>query len=250
LIAPGLSVFENQRAGGKGLSSHQPPATSLRVDMIISELKPLEELQQALADFDKLFLVGCAACATACKAGGEEEIFKLQEWLAGQEKEVTGSVVIDEACHLMRAARDLRHHKNAVQGADALVVLACGSGIQSISCNVEKRVVGGLNSMFLGNVRRFGHYEEMCSLCGDCILNETAGICPVTTCAKGLLNGPCGGMADGHCEVDADIACAWRLIYERLQSQQRQGVFARRVPPKNWSRRRQPGRYRLNKGES
>ncbi|MDH3453828.1 MAG: methylenetetrahydrofolate reductase C-terminal domain-containing protein [Desulfuromonadales bacterium] len=218
--------------------------------MIISELKPLEELQQALADFDKLFLVGCAACATACKAGGEEEIFKLQEWLAGQEKEVTGSVVIDEACHLMRAARDLRHHKNAVQGADALVVLACGSGIQSISCNVEKRVVGGLNSMFLGNVRRFGHYEEMCSLCGDCILNETAGICPVTTCAKGLLNGPCGGMADGHCEVDADIACAWRLIYERLQSQQRQGVFARRVPPKNWSRRRQPGRYRLNKGES
>lgn len=217
--------------------------------MIISELKPLEELQQALTEFDRLFLVGCAACATACKAGGEEEVFKLQEWLVGQGKEVTGSVVIDEACHIMRAARDLRHHRNAVQGADALVVLACGSGIQSISSNVDKRVVGGLNSMFLGNVRRFGHYEEMCSLCGDCILNETAGICPVTTCAKGLLNGPCGGMADGHCEVDAEIECAWRLIYERLQSQQQQGVFARRVPPKNWSRRRQPGRYRLKNGD-
>lgn len=217
--------------------------------MIISELKPLEELQQALAEFDRLFLVGCAACATACKAGGEEEVFKLQEWLVGQDKEVTGSVVIDEACHIMRAARDLRHHRNAVQGADALVVLACGSGIQSISSTVDKRVVGGLNSMFLGNVRRFGHYEEMCSLCGDCILNETAGICPVTTCAKGLLNGPCGGMANGHCEVDAEIECAWRLIYERLQSQQRQGVFARRVPPKNWSRRRQPGRYRLKNGD-
>ena len=213
--------------------------------MIISELKPQEELQQALAEFDKLFLVGCAACATACKAGGEEEIFKLQEWLATQGKEVTGSAVIDEACHIMRAARDLRHHKNAVLDADALMVLACGSGIQSISANVEKRVVGGLNSMFLGNVRRFGRYEEMCSLCGDCILNETAGICPVTTCAKGLLNGPCGGMEDGHCEIDAEIECAWRLIYERLQSQKRQGVFARRVPPKNWSRRRQPGRYSL-----
>ncbi|MBE0577602.1 MAG: methylenetetrahydrofolate reductase C-terminal domain-containing protein [Desulfuromonadales bacterium] len=216
--------------------------------MIISQLKPLDELQQALAEFDKLFLVGCAACATACKSGGEEEIFKLQEWLVTLEKDVTGSVVIDEACHIMRAARDLRHHKNAVQSAEAVMVLACGSGVQSISSNVDKRVVGGLNSMFLGNVRRFGHYEEMCSLCGDCILNETAGICPVTTCAKGLLNGPCGGMKDGHCEVDADIECAWRLIYERLQSQQRQGVFARRVPPKNWSRRRQPGRYQLNKG--
>lgn len=213
--------------------------------MIISQLKPFAELQAALADFHRLFLVGCAACATACKSGGEEEIFKLQEWLNGQGKEVTGSVVIDEACHIMRAGRDLRHHRNMVQDADALMVLACGSGVQSISANVDKCVVGGLNSMFLGNVRRFGQYEEMCSLCGDCILNETAGICPVTTCAKGLLNGPCGGMEDGHCEIDAEIECAWRLIYERLQRQQRPGVFARRVPPKNWSRRCKPGRHRL-----
>jgi ferredoxin len=216
--------------------------------MIISELKPFEELQMALSEFDRLFLVGCAACATACKAGGEEEVFKLQEWLSGQNKEVTGSVVIDEACHIMRAARELRHHHNAVQEAEALVVLACGSGIQSISSNVEKRVVGGLNSKFLGNVRRFGQYEEMCSLCGDCILNETAGICPVTTCAKGLLNGPCGGMQDGRCEVDEEIECAWLLIFERLQRQRRQGVFARRVPPKNWGSRRKPGRFRLKNG--
>ncbi len=216
--------------------------------MIISELKPFDELKAALTDFDRLFLVGCAACATACKSGGEEEVFKFQEWLTGLRKEVTGSVVIDEACHIMRAARDLRHHRDAVEDASALVVLACGSGVQSISANVEKCVVGGLNSMFLGNVRRFGQFEEMCSLCGDCILNETAGICPVTTCAKGLLNGPCGGMEDGRCEIDAEIDCAWRLIYERLQQQQRPGVFARRVPPKNWSRRYQPGRYRLKDG--
>lgn len=214
--------------------------------MIISELKPLDELQQVLAGFHRLFLVGCAACATACKAGGEEEVFRLQEWLVEQDKEVTGSVVIDEACHIMRAARDLRHHRRAVQDAEALLVLACGSGVQSISSNLEKRVVGGLNSLFLGNVRRFGQYEEMCSLCGECILNETAGICPVTTCAKGLLNGPCGGMDKGRCEVDREIDCAWHLIFERLRQQQRQGVFARRVPPKKWGRRFKPGRYRLN----
>lgn len=216
--------------------------------MIISELKPFAELEQVLTEFDRLFIVGCAACATACKSGGEDEVFRFQEWLNEQGKETTGSVIIDEACHIMRAARDLRQHKSAVQDADAVVVLACGSGIQSISSKVDKRVVGGLNSMFLGNVRRFGEYEEMCSLCGDCILNETAGICPVTTCAKSLLNGPCGGMENGRCEVDAEIECAWSLIYERLKSQQRQGVFARRVPPKNWSRRRQPGRYRLKDG--
>ncbi|MEJ2470455.1 MAG: methylenetetrahydrofolate reductase C-terminal domain-containing protein [Desulfuromonadales bacterium] len=216
--------------------------------MIISERKSTEELERDLAEFDRIFLVGCAACATACKAGGEEEVFQFQDWLSERDKEVTGSVVIDEACHIMRAARELRHHKNAVQDADVLVVLACGSGVQAVSSNVDKRVVGGLNSLFLGNVRRYGQYEEMCSLCGDCLLNETAGICPVTTCAKGLLNGPCGGMEDGHCEVDPEIDCAWRLIYERLQRQKRQGVFARRVAPKNWGRRHKPGRYRLKNG--
>lgn len=213
--------------------------------MIISQLKPLDELLDTLTGYHRLFLVGCAACATACKSGGEEEVFQLQEWLAGQGRTVTGSVVIDEACHIMRAARDLRHHRQAVSDAEALVVLACGSGIQSISSNSEKRVVGALNSLFLGNVRRFGQYEEMCSLCGDCILNETAGICPVTTCAKSLLNGPCGGMEDGHCELDARIDCAWHLIYERLKTQQRSGVFARRVPPKVWGRRFKPGRHKV-----
>jgi hypothetical protein len=98
---------------------------------------------------------------------------------------VTGSVVIDEACHIMRAARDLRQHKGQVEEAEALLVLACGAGIQSISSSTDQRVIGGLNSLFLGNIRRFGQYEEKCSLCGECILNETAGICPVTTCARG-----------------------------------------------------------------
>jgi len=213
--------------------------------MIISEAKSLAELQAILAPYNRIFLVGCAACATACKAGGEEEVFRFQEWLAGEGTETTGSVVIEEACHIQRAARDLRHHAQAVAAADALVVLACGSGVQSVSSNSDKRVIGALNSLFLGNVRRFGQFEEMCSLCGDCILNETAGICPVTNCAKGLLNGPCGGMQDGRCEIDAELDCAWRLIYERLQRQRRPGVLARRVPPKQWSRRRKPGRHSI-----
>jgi hypothetical protein len=106
-------------------------------------------------------------------------------------------------------------------------------------------VIGALNSLFLGNIRRFGQFEEKCSLCGECILNETAGICPVTTCAKGLLNGPCGGMEDGRCEADRDIDCAWHLIYERLKRQQRPGVFARIVPAKNWGKLRKPGRHKI-----
>jgi ferredoxin len=213
--------------------------------MIISERKVLAELEKALDGQRKLFLVGCAACATACKSGGEEQIFQMQEWLQSIDREVTGSVIIDEACHTPRVGRDLRHHKGAIGEADALLVLACGSGIQSISTSTEKLVIGALDSLFLGNVKRFGHYEQKCSLCGDCILNETAGICPVTTCAKGLLNGPCGGMEDGRCEVDPEIECAWVAIYQRLRAQNRKGVFGRIVPPKNWSKKRKPGRHKV-----
>lgn len=213
--------------------------------MIISEQKSRDELLQTLEGKGKVFLVGCAACATACKAGGEEEVFRLQEWLGSVGREVTGSMVIEEACHMPRAGRDLREHQLQVEQADALLVLACGAGVQSVSASTDKRVIGGLNSLFLGNIRRFGQYEEKCSLCGDCILNETAGICPVTTCAKGLLNGPCGGMEEGRCEADRETDCAWHLIYERLKRQQRPGVFERIVPAKNWGRVRKPGKHKI-----
>jgi ferredoxin len=213
--------------------------------MIISEQKSRAELLETLAGKSRLFLIGCAACATACKAGGEEEVFRMQEWLQGEGKEITGSMIIDEACHIMRAGRDLRQHRAAVGDAEALVVLACGAGVQSISASTDQRVIGALDSLFLGNIRRFGHYEEKCSLCGECILNETACICPVTNCAKGLLNGPCGGMEEGRCEADREIDCAWHLIYERLKKQQRPGVFARIVPAKNWGKVRKPGRYKV-----
>lgn len=213
--------------------------------MIISEQKSKEELLLALEDCERVFLVGCAACATACKSGGEDEVFRMQEWLTSLGREVTGSLIIEEACHIMRAGRDLRQHRLAVEEADVLLVLACGAGIQSVSSSTDKRVIGGLNSLFLGNTRRFGQYEEKCSLCGDCILNETAGICPVTNCAKGLLNGPCGGMEEGRCEADRDKECAWNEIYQRLKKQGRPGVFARTVPPKNWGKVPKPGRHRI-----
>jgi len=215
--------------------------------MIIGTQKTREEWAELVKDYKSLFLVGCGACATVCKVGGEDEVFAAQEWLEERGLEVVGSMILDEACHIMRAARELRRYKAQVDEADALLVLSCGAGVQSISDCVDKRVLAGVNSLFLGNIRRFGEYEERCSLCGDCILNETAGICPVTNCAKGLLNGPCGGLEDGHCEVDENRECTWLKIYERLKKQQRQSVFDTPVAPKDWSRKFRPGQHQLNK---
>lgn len=215
--------------------------------MIIGTPKGREELEALVKDYRSLFLIGCGACATVCKVGGEDEVFATQEWLEESGREVVGSMILDEACHIMRAARELRRVKAQVEEADALLVLSCGAGVQSISNCIDKRVLAGVNSLFLGNIRRFGEFEEKCSMCGDCILNETAGICPVTNCAKGLLNGPCGGMEDGHCEVDEERECTWIKIYERLEKQQRQGVFKRVVEPKDWSKKFKPGQHQLDK---
>lgn len=215
--------------------------------MIISKQKPFDEILAALGDSARLFLVGCAKCATVCKSGGEEEIWQMQEALTSTGLEVTGSIVIDEACHMLRAGRDLRARKEMVEEAEALLVLACGAGIQSVSASSGKRTIAGADTLFLGNIRRFGQFEQRCSLCGECILTETAGICPVTVCPKGLLNGPCGGMDNGRCETDAEADCAWFQIYQGLQTQGETARLRTIVPGKDFSRGLKPGKLKIEK---
>lgn len=215
--------------------------------MIVSKQKPFADIVAALEGSRKIFLVGCAKCATVCKSGGEEEIWQMQEQLTAAGKEVTGSIVIDEVCHMLRTGRDLRGKKEMVGEADALLVLACGAGVQSVSAASEKITVAGLDTLFLGNIRRLGQYEQKCSLCGECILTETAGICPVTVCPKGLLNGPCGGMQEGRCETDPDAECVWNQIYQRLQLLGMVDKLRNSVPHKDFSRKLKPGKLKIEK---
>lgn len=215
--------------------------------MIISQQKTLAEILATLGDASSVFIVGCAKCATVCKSGGEEEVWQMQETLLANGKNVTGSVIIDEACHMLRVGRDLRGKQQMVDDADAILVMACGAGIQSVSAATPKKTVAALDSLFLGNIRRFGQFEQKCSLCGECALSETAGICPVTACPKGLLNGPCGGMDEGRCEIDAEAECAWVQIFTRVQESGSTANLAESVPPKNYSKIPKPGKLKLQK---
>jgi ferredoxin len=215
--------------------------------MIVSRQKPFSDILAAFEGTERIFLIGCAKCATVCKSGGEEEVWQMQDALIGAGKEVTGSVVIDEACHMLRAGRDLRAKRDMVEEADALLVLACGAGVQSISAASGKQTIAGLDTLFLGNIRRFGQFEQKCSLCGDCLLTEAAGICPVTICPKGVLNGPCGGMDGGRCETDPDTDCAWVQIHERLMTQGKVERLSAIIPPKDFSRMLKPGKLKLDK---
>ncbi|MDI3281056.1 MAG: methylenetetrahydrofolate reductase C-terminal domain-containing protein, partial [Bacillota bacterium] len=130
--------------------------------------------------------------------------------------------------------------------AEACLSLGCGIGVQFLAERYpDKRVVPGLDTVFGGGVTAPGVWEERCVLCGECILGQTAGICPLTRCAKKLLNGPCGGAVNGRCEVASETECAWEKIYQRLWSWGRQEALEEIIPPKDWSRSESGGPRRL-----
>jgi len=208
--------------------------------MIITKKKAPEAVLSMLEGHDKVFILGCNSCAETIETGGPEQVAEMSEFLAANGKTITGTAVIDPICHVLGAKRALRERDEQVSAADAVLVMSCGAGVQTVSEALDKAVLPALDSVFLGNVVRHGIYEERCSLCGECVLDVTAGICPVTRCAKGLLNGPCGGMNEGKCEVDPDQDCAWALIYERLEKTGRAGEMAKIAKPKDYSLHRKP----------
>ena len=185
--------------------------------MIITKQRSLAEILESLAGEERIFLVGCGECATVCKTGGEDEIKALSERLEQEGKTISGSVVLKPGCNLLEAKRQFRKYRDEIERSDSVLAMSCGGGAQ-IAQEASGRVVHPANeSLFLGTVKRFGQFEEYCSMCGDCILDATGGICPVTRCSKGLLNGPCGGAKEEKCEVDSEKDCAWTLIYKRVK---------------------------------
>lgn len=191
----------------------------------------------------RVFLMGCGQCATVAHTGGEAEMAVAKARLEQEGYEVTGWAVGDVACHLGGTKLDARKHFGSIDAADAVLVLTCGAGVQTVADSVNKPVFPGLESAFLGTVIRHGVFEERCQTCGDCVLDLTAGICPVTTCPKGLLNGPCGGMWNGMCEVLTDRECTHVRIRRRLEEQGR--TTQRVIPAKDYSAKRGPGSVNL-----
>ena len=182
--------------------------------MIITEQKPLTEILESLKGLTKVFLVGCGECATTCKTGGQPELLKMKEQLEVQGKTVTGMCVPNAPCIAAQIKTEFAKNLKALREAEAILVLACGLGIQSAKDNdrLGLVVLPGCNTMFGAVLDAQGNFYEKCSMCGECVLDITGGICPITLCPKGLLNGPCGGMNKGKCEVDNEKDCAWGLI--------------------------------------
>ena len=215
--------------------------------MIISKQKEIKEILKYLENEKKIFLVGCGECSTTCKTGGEDDIKKIKEILEKEGKIVTGYSVPEAPCIAAKVKMELAKNRKLIESSDAILVMACGLGIQSVKENLrqEKPVHVGCDTLFMGAIDSNGVFLEKCSACGDCVLELTGLICPLTRCPKSLLNGPCGGQDKGKCEVDKNRDCTWILIYNELKKQNKLELLKQIKPPKDHSKSTKPREVRV-----
>ena len=211
--------------------------------MIIAEQKTLDELKTLIGGAEKVLVVGCGTCVTVCFAGGAREAaivsssLRMATKLDHDAKEIE-DITVQRQCEW----EYLDQIEDQISEADVVLSLGCGIGVQAIAEHFPNTwVVPGLNTSFLGLPTEQGIWAERCAACGDCVLGLTGGICPIARCSKSLLNGPCGGSEDGHCEIDPEVDCAWQMIYERLGKMDKLHVLMDLQPPKNWQSSRDGG---------
>ncbi len=211
--------------------------------MIVADKKPIEEIVEEIKDHDKILVLGCNECVTVCEAGGKKEVGVLASALRMYFLNKGKEMKIDEKTLERQCDREyLDEIRNVADQYDAIVSLACGVGVQFTAENYFSiPVYPGVNTCFLGATEDRGHWTERCQACGQCVLARTGGICPVSRCAKRVLNGPCGGSTNGKCEISKDITCGWQLIVERLKALDKMGDYEKIFPIKDWSTERAGG---------
>lgn len=204
--------------------------------MITAERKPLEELIEYVKPYKRILLLGCNECVTVCAAGGRKEVGLLASGL--QMALLKEGRSIDIKQHTLERQCDPEYVEEIlpmIDGVEAVMSMACGCGVQQLAMRYkEKPVFPAVNTKFMGASERQGVWAERCQGCGNCLLGETGGICPIARCAKQLMNGPCGGSAGGKCEIGEDVDCAWQLIWDRLKALGREESFLEIAPAKDW----------------
>jgi len=185
--------------------------------MIVTERKPMEELVAMVSGEAGTYIVACSGCPVGHKTGDELALDQLEADLKEQGVNVLGRTSIDFLCNKSLVALKLAEVLDKLQEADSLTIVSCGIGVQSTAATVDKPVHPAMNTVSMGGFQGLWPSEERCGQCGDCTLDTTGGICPITACSKSLINGTCGGSDKGNCEVDPDVPCGWSLIYARLK---------------------------------
>jgi len=214
--------------------------------MIMMKRKPLDEILLMLSGLDSVLVLGCNGCAGIYQVGGEKqaEVEKILLEMATKLKQnrdvKVGSATVLRQCDRQIIETSL---KPIIGDYDSILSLACGVGMQTLADVFEDKLILPANdTVFMGaQDRELGKSYELCKACGECILFETGGICPITRCAKSLMNGPCGGMVKGKCEVGGLAKdCAWVLIFDRLKKRKRLDLFEKLREAKDFRESQHP----------
>lgn len=211
--------------------------------MIIAEQKPLSTMLDFIRDHQKVLVLGCGGCVTVCLAGGETEAeivasaLRLAAQKEGLELEISHDCVTRQC-----DPEYVDQVREAMGDSDAILTLACGVGVGYLSERMDGIwIYPGVDTKGEGATIEAGFWEERCASCGECILDQTGGICPIARCSKSLLNGPCGGSQEGKCEVEDSLDCGWEILYRRLESLGRLDLIEGVFEPKDWSKARDGG---------
>ena len=210
----------------------------------ITQPKNDEDILRLLEGSARIFIVGCGTCTTMTHTGGEAEVATMKTRLSDKGKLITGTITVPVACDNL-TSHILGQVGTPLIQADALLVMSCAFGVQTLARQTQKMVIPALDTLFIGKETSAGEYNEICHQCGTCVIGETGGICPVTACHKGLLNGPCGGTNQGKCEIDKEKDCAWTMIYNRLEALGRLDLMRTLHKPRNFLGEPSPGKYSI-----
>jgi len=206
--------------------------------MNATERKPKEEILESLSGIRKVFILGCQGCPVGCETGGEPWVREMTDLVAGAGIEVTGTALVDMICNKAIVGIKLGRFVDRLRAAEAIVVGSCGVGVQAVGNIVGRLAVPAMDTLCMGDYQGLWPSEERCAECGECVLASTGGLCPITLCAKSLVNGACGGTGDdGSCEVSKDRRCGWQMIYERLEALGRLQDLRRLQKPKDFRKR-------------
>ena len=214
--------------------------------MIVGEQKPLDEMWEMIRGHQKVLVFGCNTCVAVCHQGGNKEaeilasLLRMRATQEGVDMEITNGG-IERQCE----TEFFDSAEKQIADTEVVLSTACGIGVQFMAERYAKPVYPGLNTTFLGAVEELGVYTERCQACGNCVLGETGGICPIARCAKRVMNGPCGGSTDGKCEINKELDCAWQLIVDRLKMLDRMADYEKLAPIKDWSSDRAGGPRKL-----
>jgi len=207
--------------------------------MIVTTQKPLDEVLDFISPYSNILIAGCDGCTQPPRGLREAKTLSQLLELGGKLRNknfVFKVTTVVKQCDSFLTASMLKPQMDDIA---AVLSLACGAGVQTIAeLFPELPVFPAQNTHFIGvEEREGGILEERCVGCGDCLLTQTGGICPVTRCTKGLLNGACGGSKNGKCELDPEKDCTWILIYERLKEQGKLEFLKEFHPPRDYQLR-------------